>query len=286
MTAEQLIMFVGGVMAIRSTHATKSIHVIGTFAAYKDRRRLVLRPSSQRLLGLLAVRGDLARQDAAGLLWPDLRANRAQANLRTVLWRVRHDAAGFVTDDDVLNLDEVDVDATALRSWAWRALRSEDPWMPPPRVIGRELLPGWSDDWLLQPREELRLLYLYALEAAGQRLLMSGRLGEAVNLALTAISIDPLRESANRLLIEVHLRDGNTVNAARHFIAYETRLLLETGTEPGAALTALVGAATNRHLHNPRSQPHETPQHATRLRAEAHEPGRVASRRTSRTIRQ
>jgi DNA-binding SARP family transcriptional activator len=239
-------------MGIRSTRATKSLHVIGTFAAYKDHRRLVLRPSCQRVLGLLAVRGDLARSDAAGLLWPDSRAHRAQANLRTVLWRVRRDATQFVTEGgDILGLDNVEVDAAALRSWAWRAMRGEDPWMPPPPTIGRELLPGWSDDWLLQPREELRLLYLYALEAAAQRLLMTGRLGEAANLALTAVSIDPLRESANRLLIEVHLRDGNTADAIRQFAAYETRLLLETGAEPGAALTALVGAAKTHHRRDP-----------------------------------
>jgi DNA-binding SARP family transcriptional activator len=234
----------------------------------------MLRPSSQRLLGLLAVAGDLARPDAAGLLWPDLRGHRAQANLRTVLWRLRHDAAGFVADKgDILSLDEVEVDVTALRSWAWHALRSEDPWMPPAPTIGRELLPGWSDDWLLQPREELRLLYLYALEAAGQRLLMSGRLGEAASLALTAISIDPLRESANKLLIDIHLRDGNVTDAARHFATYETRLLVETGTEPGPALTALVGAATHSRNRNSHSRVHEEPRYRTPLRASARKHG-------------
>ncbi len=261
-------------MSTRSTRATKRVHVIGTFAAHKDRRRLMLRPSSQRLLGLLAVAGDLARPDAAGLLWPDLRGHRAQANLRTVLWRLRHDAAGFVADKgDILSLDEVEVDVTALRSWAWHALRSEDPWMPPAPTIGRELLPGWSDDWLLQPREELRLLYLYALEAAGQRLLMSGRLGEAASLALTAISIDPLRESANKLLIDIHLRDGNVTDAARHFATYETRLLVETGTEPGPALTALVGAATHSRNRNSHSRVHEEPRYRTPLRASARKHG-------------
>src|SRR3954447_22692112 len=109
--------------------------------------------------------------------------------------------------------------------------------MPPPQVSGRELLPGWSDEWILHPREELRLLYLYALEAAGQRLLVSGQLGEAANLAVSAVSIDPLRESANKLLIEIHLRDGNTLDALKQYTSYATQLMLETGTEPGPGLT-------------------------------------------------
>lgn len=229
----------------RTTRVSRSVQVVGTFAVHVDQRRLVLRPSVQRLLALLAVRGDLLRLDAAGQLWPDLPRSRGQANLRTVIWRVRKDAPGFVTEEgDVLRLLDVDVDVTELREWASRALRGEDPWMPSPRDAGRELLPGWGEDWLIQPREELRLMHLYALEAAGQRLLMGGRFGEAAGLALAAVSIDPLRESANRLLIEIHLRGDNCSDALRQFHSYEDLLRVETDTTPGPGLTALVGAAT------------------------------------------
>lgn len=225
----------------RSVRGARSISVLGTFAAHRDQRRLRLRPSPQRLLALLAVRGDLPRAEAGGHLWPDVQDDRALANLRTVLWRARADAAGFVTEDgDVVRLKDVDVDVTALRTWAWRALRAEDQMAPPPQTDGRELLPGWSDEWCVQPREELHLLYLHALEAAGHRMLTNGRLGEAATLAAIALSIDPLRESANRLLIEIHIRNGNSYDALKRYTSYATQLMLETGTVPGPALTAMV----------------------------------------------
>jgi len=103
-------------------------------------------------------------------------------------------------------------------------------------------LPGWGDYWLVDPREELRLLQLYALEASAQRLLLAGRFGEAAGLALAAVAVDPLRESANRLLIEIYLRDGNRSDALRQFGKYEQLLRQETGTEPGPGLTALAGS--------------------------------------------
>ncbi|MGH4010092.1 MAG: AfsR/SARP family transcriptional regulator [Pseudonocardiaceae bacterium] len=101
--------------------------------------------------------------------------------------------------------------------------------------------PGWGDDWLVESREELRLLQLYALEAASQRLLVAGRFGEAAGLALAALGLDPLRESANRLLIEIHLRDGNRPDALRQFHKYQQRLRLEMDIAPGPSLTALIG---------------------------------------------
>ncbi|WP_425570516.1 AfsR/SARP family transcriptional regulator [Pseudonocardia adelaidensis] len=238
-------------MAGRGTPRDRTVDVVGTFAVHVGRQRLMLRPSVQRVIALLAVHGDLNRVDAAGLLWPDLMPSRGHANLRTVLWRVRHDAPGFVCEEgDVVGLSpDVGVDMLGQREWAWRALSGEDPWIPAPRSVGRELLPGWGDSWLVYPREELRLLHLYALEAAGQRLLMGGRHGEAAGLAITAVNIDPLRESANRLLIEIHLRDGNRLDALRHFRQFRTLLLEETDTDPSPSLTSLVEAATT-DLHS------------------------------------
>jgi DNA-binding SARP family transcriptional activator len=230
-----------------STRAGPTLQVIRTFIASVDRRRLVLRPSVQRVLALLAVIGDLSRVDAAGLLWPDMRHVRAMANLRTALWRVRSDAPGFVCEEgDHLRLSDIRVDLYELREWAWRALRADETVGLPQHWVADELLPGWSDEWLVQPREELRLLKLYALEAAGQRLLLAGRFGEAAGLALAAVNVDPLRESANRLLIEIYMRDGNSCDALRQFEKYERLLHREMHTEPGPGMTALVGSLTAR----------------------------------------
>lgn len=225
----------------------RQVTVIGTFTATIDHRRLVVRPSAQRVVALLAVRGDVSRSDAAGLLWPDLTQRRAQANLRTALWRARSDCPQFVCDEgDVIRLAAVHSDLSALRDWAWSTLRGDEEPPQVPRLLTEDLLPGWGDEWLVQPREELRLLLLYALESCSRRLLEVGRLGEAAGLALTAVNIDPLRESANRILIEVHLGDGNRSDALRQFRRYAHLLRGEMQAEPGPDLTELVAALSAR----------------------------------------
>jgi len=75
-------------------------------------------------------------------------------------------------EGDNARVSDAQVDLLEVRAWAWRALRAEDPWMPLPHGAGLELLPGWADNWLIQMREELRLLHLYAFETCAQRLLL------------------------------------------------------------------------------------------------------------------
>jgi len=109
-----------------------------------------------------------------------------------------------------------------------------------------ELLPDWYDDWVLQERERLRQLRLLALEAAGERLLETGRRSEASIVALAAVCADPLRETAYRLLIRSHLAAGNLAEAVRQFGIFRARLWRELGLEPSAEIVELVrGAAPN-----------------------------------------
>jgi DNA-binding SARP family transcriptional activator len=55
-----------------------------------------------------------------------------------------------------------------------------------------------------------------------------------------AVSAEPLRESAQQVLIEAHLGEGNWVEARRSFEAYRDLLEREFGTEPAPELAALV----------------------------------------------
>lgn len=228
-------------MAAKGRSSEPILQLLGRFLLRSDDRCVVLSPSARRLLALLAVRGPVHRADAAGLLWPDCPQNRALGNLRTVLWRVRRGSGAAVgLDGDVLQLTRLSVDLTEVREWAWRSLQGTEPWIPVPVGATLELLPGWSDQWLVEPREQLHQLQLYALEAAAQRLITAGRLGEAAGLALAAVGCDPLRESAHRLLIEVHLREGNTQDAVRQFRRYQRSLQLEVGSGPSPRLLALM----------------------------------------------
>jgi DNA-binding SARP family transcriptional activator len=103
-----------------------------------------------------------------------------------------------------------------------------------------ELLPGWYDDWVLLGRERLRQLQLHALELTAQQLTCSGRYAEAIEAAMAAVRLEPLRESATRVLIEVHLAEDNVVEAIRRLEFFERSLAAELGVEPSADLVNLV----------------------------------------------
>jgi DNA-binding SARP family transcriptional activator len=83
---------------------------------------------------------------------------------------------------------------------------------------GGELLPGWYEDWVLVERERLRQLRMHALEALAEKLTEAGRYGVAMQAAYAAVRADPVRESAHRAVVRVHLAEGNVLEALR---AYE-----------------------------------------------------------------
>jgi tetratricopeptide (TPR) repeat protein len=84
----------------------------------------------------------------------------------------------------------------------------------------------------------VRLRALEALAAAGLR--QGGReLGAAEQAARAAIAAAPFRESAHRLLMEIHEAAGNPAEALRAFEELRTLLRDELGTAPGAAALAV-----------------------------------------------
>ena len=79
---------------------------------------------------------------------------------------------------------------------------------------------------------------LHALEALSRRLVELGRYADAVEAAIAAIAAEPLRESAQRALIEAHLSEGNWVEAHRGFVTYRDLLRRELGVSPSHELAS------------------------------------------------
>jgi DNA-binding SARP family transcriptional activator len=67
------------------------------------------------------------------------------------------------------------------------------------------------------------------------------RFGEAVNAALLAVSAEPLRESAQRALIEADVAEGNLAEANRSFRYYRDLVFRELGVEPPSNLHTFLG---------------------------------------------
>jgi DNA-binding SARP family transcriptional activator len=105
-----------------------------------------------------------------------------------------------------------------------------------------ELLPDWYDDWVQDERERFRQLRLHALEAMADRLASLDRWGDAVLAALAALSSDPLRESAHRAVIKVHMAEGNLAEAIRQLRRCERLMIEEVGVPPSTKLQELIAA--------------------------------------------
>ncbi|MGY1640611.1 BTAD domain-containing putative transcriptional regulator [Geodermatophilus sp. SYSU D00703] len=205
----------------------------------------VLPRGVQRLVAFLGLSRRPARPAVAGQLWPDVPEDRAQASLRSALWRLRRATPGLVeASGGALSLAAgVRVDVRELHCWTERALeprtRVDQLTLPVPPLRG-DLLPGWYDDWVLLERERLRQHRMHALEAVAARFAAAGRHGAAVQAAHLAIQAEPLRESAHRTLVRVHLAEGNLAEALRAYHFFRDMLRNELGVPPTEQMTRLV----------------------------------------------
>ncbi|HEV7759310.1 MAG TPA: BTAD domain-containing putative transcriptional regulator [Acidimicrobiales bacterium] len=219
------------------------LRLLNGFALQHGDQHLVLRPGSERLLAFLALADKaIERPTVAFRLWPEKTENRAIANLRSALWRIRQLATDLVeaTPTHVRLHPAVWVDArdglAELKQHDPRALGDEVQEM----ALQGDLLPDWYDDWLLTERERLRQLRLHALEEAVQVLIHRDRLAAAIDLGLRAVAMEPLRESSHRLVIRAHLREGNRAEALRQYEACSRLLRDELGVAPSPQMTSLL----------------------------------------------
>jgi DNA-binding SARP family transcriptional activator len=219
---------------------------------------------SRRLLAFVALhRSPVERHHAAAVLWPAMPPPRAGGNLRSALWRLRGAGIDVVTADQcgLALASRVTVDVHAVEEWAGRLIderpRPTDLALTPSSTEALDLLPGCYDDWAVIERERLRQRILRALEALSRHLVGVHRFGDAVDAAIIAVHAEPLRESAQRTLVEAHLAEGNVVEARRAYRSYALLLRREVGVSPSAGLTSLVAASDERWSDPPAC--HATP---------------------------
>jgi DNA-binding SARP family transcriptional activator len=212
-----------------------------------DGSRVEVPDGSKRLLVFIALSsGRVDRRFTAGSLWPEGNDERAAGNLRSALWRMRRAGIDLVESDKqglMLRTGTV-VDVSVLWDWAERlsdgSATKADLCAVNWRNAAIDLLPGWYDDWVIFERERIRQRLLHALETLSRRLAAAGRCAEAVEAAISAVGADPLRESANRVLIEAHLAEGNLVEARRVYDRYRQIVSRELGAEPSQELRTLL----------------------------------------------
>jgi DNA-binding SARP family transcriptional activator len=212
--------------------------------------------AEQRLVAHLSLSGRPARTAIAGQLWPDVPEARAHGSLRSVLWRLHKIAPGLitVTCGSLSLADDVRVDVRELTEWARRAMdpRAPTDGLMADGLLPGDLLPGWYDDWVLLERERLRQLRMHALEALAEKYAAAARYGDAVQAAYAAVRAEPLRESAHRTVVRVHLAEGNVAEAVRAYESFQAMLAHEIGAAPTPQMCRLIDSLPGRRPTAPR----------------------------------
>jgi DNA-binding SARP family transcriptional activator len=228
--------------------------LLGGFECIYGGRSVLLPLGAQRLLALLALRGTgIHRAVAAERLWHDSTPERAAANLRSALWRGRR--LGNITMIESLGprlrlAPAVDVDLRQILDQHGDLAHPGPPCHSISEhlilvdMLTRRLLPEWSEDWLVLERGRWEEFRLHALENLAGQLLTKGRYLDALQTALATTSIEPIRETAHRIVIEVHLAEGNNASALKYYQHYRELLRRELGIEPSARLDQLVHGLT------------------------------------------
>ncbi len=221
--------------------------MLGGFALHIDADEVPLPMNAQRLVCFLALHDQpQMRTFVSGSLWGESTEHRAGGSLRSALWRLRRATYPLVTltSDHIALSDSVVVDLREGKALAHRVLDPsaalDDVAGVNEEVLSADLLPDWTEDWVLMERESYHQLRLRALEALCRRLSAAGRFGQAVQAGVAAVSGEPLRESARSALIEAHLAERNVAAALREYDAFRALLQTELGLEPSEDLRALV----------------------------------------------
>jgi DNA-binding SARP family transcriptional activator len=226
--------------------AAPLVKLLGRFEICDAGRQVSLPASAQRVVAFLALRGRAhERSHVSSHLWMDKPEDRAHANLRSALWRIRHCGVELimVTQTHVALSPAIEIDTDLLEATA-RALSDEAADVElgsiDTRDLTAELLPDWYDDFVELERERFRQMRLHALEALSHRLTRTGLHARALDAALLAVAGDPLRESAHRAVMHVHLAEGNVGEALRQFRHLARLLHQQLGITPSRRTTDLV----------------------------------------------
>jgi DNA-binding SARP family transcriptional activator len=200
---------------------------------------------AQRLLAFLALQDRaVLRVYAASTLWLNSSDERAFGSLRSALWRVRTPGYELIeaTRDRLRLAPGVAVDFHEGVARARRLCDGSAGLEDPNRdrdLLSQDLLLDWYDDWIAIERERFRQLRVHALESLCAKLAAARRFPEAIEAGISAIKAEPLRESAHRALIKVHLTEGNHGEALHQYHLFRELLRAQLGVEPSSQLNAL-----------------------------------------------
>src|SRR4051812_48946663 len=189
------------------------------------------------------------RAELIDVLWPERPPAAADTALSALLSKLRRTLGpAAVSGRSELRLVppgevEVDVEQAAAAEAAAAAALHSGSWSEASECAQIALdvdLPGFLSGthvrWATEQRRELEAVRMRALEIQAEAALRRGELNAAEQAARGVIAAAPFRESAHRLLMEVHEAAGNPAEALRAYDDLRLLLREELGTSPGASV--------------------------------------------------
>src|SRR6185503_5168337 len=98
---------------------------------------------------------------------------------------------------------------------------------------------GCAEEWAFQERQSREEAYLGALETLAAQAQVGGDFEEADRLLRRVVAADPLRETAQRALMQVLAASGNYAAALTAYRELRLRLHRDLNAEPDPETTAL-----------------------------------------------
>ena len=231
--------------------AELALHLLGARMALGAAGAAVMLPTvGWSLIGsvLAAPHRRIGRGQLAASLWPDQDDEAARRCLATALWRLKQrlgtpNTLLRVGQETISLVDdrEVWIDAIAFERGVEAAL--DDPARldsAANREALKETLSHYRGDFLafsavdaiVIERERLRALYLDAGLELARACKRHGEWRTACELSRAICTVEPLREDAQRLLMEAMVACGNRAQAVQHYREFERLLADELAVRP------------------------------------------------------
>jgi TolB-like protein/Tfp pilus assembly protein PilF len=216
-----------------------------------DSSKAALTRKARALVAYLALQGarGQSREKLAALLWGDSSEEQARANLRQALSTIRKALNGvdarLVADADQVALAGDDIDLDVARFEDLVAEASPNALEQAAALYRGDLLDGFSlreepfEAWARAKRERLRHLASDALTRLIVHCDETGDTERCIETAARLLALDPLRESAHRILMRAYATQGRKASALRQFETCRDILKRELGVEPEAETVAL-----------------------------------------------
>lgn len=240
------------------------------------------------LLAYLAYFSDTShdRSEVGEVLWPEGDPDKVSTNLRQALASLRRHIEGPMlptgsvvrSQNSMLSIAQgmIETDVAEFEKLLIDVRKEPDPSVRRSaleRAVALyrgELLPGYSEEWVLRERARLEDLYTHALRSLAESAEAVGQPDLAIDAVHRALAKDPYHEGLYADLMRLLLDVGQPSSALEHYREIEKRLNDELGMKPDEPLRLLAREARRRlpqqaQVKEPTPTPASQPQIAVRL---------------------